>query len=248
MTARPRGELRVFEALRALAAATADLFVAEANVAIETRGSFCVALAGGRTPQAAYALLAGAEGRNAVDWSRVLIYFGDERCVPPENDDSNYKMAFDSLLSKVALPPRNVHRMHGEEEPARAARAYAQVLVETMGELPRLDLVLLGMGADGHTASLFPGTDPRTDQDQLVRAVVTEARDPRRLTLTPLVINNSRHAVIAVEGAAKAQTLRVVREGPYDPLKYPVQIVAPDDGKLTWLADRAAARLSTGSR
>ncbi len=246
MTARPRGELRVFESPQAVAAALADIFVAEARSAIEARGSFFVALAGGRTPQAAYALLAGAECRDAVDWPRAFIYFGDERCVPPESDDSNYKMALDSFLSKVPIPPRNVHCMHGEDEPARAARAYAQVLVETMGEVPRFDLMLLGMGEDGHTASLFPGTDPRTDEDQLVRAVLAEARDPHRLTLTPLVINNSRHVTIAVEGASKAQALRAVREGTYDPFKYPAQIVSPHDGELTWLADKAAAEALTG--
>jgi 6-phosphogluconolactonase len=245
VTARARGELRVLESPQAVAAALADVFVAEARLTIEARETFFVALAGGRTPQAAYALLAGAERRDAVDWTRVLIYFGDERCVPPESADSNYKMAFDSFLSKVPIPPRNVHRMHGEDEPARAARAYAQVLVETMGELPRFDLMLLGMGEDGHTASLFPGIDPRTDEDQLVRAVLAEARDPHRLTLTPLVINNSRRVTIAVEGAPKAQTLRAVREGPYDPLKYPAQIVSPQDGDLIWLADKAAAEAST---
>lgn len=245
MTARARGELRIFETPEAVAEALADLFVAQARAAIEARGEFFVALAGGRTPQAGYALLAEPERRDAIDWSRVTIYFGDERCVPPESDDSNYKMALESLLSKVPIPPGNVHRMHGEDEPAKAARAYAQVLIETLGEAPRFDLVLLGMGEDGHTASLFPGSDPRTDEDQLVRAVLTEARDPRRLTVTPLVINHSRRVVIALEGVAKAQTLRAVREGPYDPVKYPVQIVSPIDGELTWLADKAAAQLTS---
>ncbi len=243
MTERARGELRVYETPEALAAALADLFVEDARAAIETRGSFFVALAGGTTPQAAYSLLAGPERRDAIDWPRVFIYFGDERCVPPESDESNYKMAFEAFLSKVPIPPQNVHRMRGEDEPARAARAYAQGLVETMGELPRFDLMLLGMGADGHTASLFPGTDPRTDEDQLARAVFVEEYDVHRLTVTPLVINNSRHIAIAVEGAAKASTLNAVREGPYDPVRYPVQIVSPQDGDLTWLADKAAASL-----
>ncbi len=241
MTERARGELRVYETPNAVAEALADLCVADARAAIEARGSFFVSLAGGRTPQAAYALLAGTERRDAIDWPRVFIYFGDERCVPPESDESNYKMAFEAFLSKVPIPPRNVHRMHGEDEPARAARAYAQLLVETMGELPRFDLVLLGMGEDGHTASLFPGTDPRTDEEQLVRAVFVEQFETHRLTLTPLIINISRHVTIAVEGAAKAPTLHAVREGRYDPIKYPVQIVSPHDGKLTWLADKAAS-------
>jgi 6-phosphogluconolactonase len=241
VTERPRGELRILETPQAVAAAVADLFLKQARAAIEARGSFYVALAGGRTPQAAYELLADSKRSSEIEWPKVHIYFGDERCVPPESSDSNYKMAYDSFLSKVPIPPRNVHRMHGEDEPARAARAYAQALVETMGEAPRFDLMLLGMGEDGHTASLFPGTDPRTDQDQLVRAILAGARDPQRLTVTPLVMNDSRHVAIAVEGAAKAPTLRAVREGAYDPVKYPVQIVSPQNGELTWLVDKAAA-------
>jgi len=241
VTERPRGELRVFETPQDVAAAVADLFKEQAQAALEERGSFHVALAGGRTPQAAYELLAGPERSAKIDWSKVFVYFGDERCVPPESADSNYKMAYDSFISKVPIPPRNVHRMHGEDEPSRAARAYAQLLVETMGELPRFDLMLLGMGEDGHTASLFPGADPRTDEEQLVRSVLAKARDPQRLTVTPLVINNSKEVAIAVEGASKASTLRAVREGRYDPVKYPVQVVSPKGGGLTWLADKAAA-------
>ena len=243
MTGRGRGELRVYETPEALAAALADLFVEDARAAIEARGAFFVSLAGGRTPQAAYSLLAVSERRDVIDWPRVFIYFGDERCVPPESDESNYKMAFESFLSKVPIPPRNLHRMHGEDEPARAARAYAQVLVETMGELPRFDLMLLGMGEDGHTASLFPGADPRAEEDQLVRAFFVEQFETHRLTITPLVINNSRHVTIAVEGAAKAPTLHAVREGPYDPVTYPVQIASPRDSDLTWLVDKAAASM-----
>jgi 6-phosphogluconolactonase len=240
VTDRARGDLRVFESPPEVAAAVADLFVSAANDAIRQRGGFFVALAGGRTPRAAYELLGADERREAIDWLRVHVYFGDERCVPPESAESNYRMAFEALLSKVPIPPRNVHRMHGEEQPPRAARAYAQKLVETMAELPRFDLLLLGMGADGHTASLFPGTDPRTDEDLLVRAPFVEQLGEHRLTLTPLVINNSRQVAIAVEGAAKAPALAAVRDGPYDPLRYPAQIVAPSDGKLQWLVDRAA--------
>ena len=244
MTAPQRGELRVFETPQTEAAALADLIISEARAAIESRGSFFIALSGGKTPQAAYSLLAATQRRDAIDWPHVFIYFGDERCVPPESDESNYKMAFDSFLSKVPIPPTNVHRMHGEDEPGRAARAYSQMLVETIGEIPRFDLMLLGMGDDGHTASLFPGTDPRTDEERLVRAVFVEKYGVHRLTLTPLVINNSRHVAIAAEGAAKASALHAAREGPYEPAKYPVQIVSPRDGALTWFADKAAASLA----
>jgi 6-phosphogluconolactonase len=240
------GDLRIYETSKTLEEALADLFVSDAREAIRQRGAFFVALAGGRTPQSAYALLARDGRRDAIDWPRVFIYFGDERCAPPESNESNDKMAFDSLLSKVPVPPQNVHRMHGEDEPSRAARAYAQMLVATMGEVPRFDLVLLGMGADGHTASLFPQTDPSKDDDQLVRAIYVEKLRAYRLTLTPRVINNARHVAIALEGSEKAPALYAVREGPYDPIAYPVQIVSPHDGTLTWLVDKAAAVALTG--
>ena len=245
MSERNCGELRIYATSQELEEALADLFVSDAKEAIRERSAFHVALAGGRTPQAAYALLAGNGRRDAIDWEHVFIYFGDERCVPPESDDSNYKMACDALLSKVPIPTLNVHRMHGEDEPARAARAYAQMLVETMGEAPRFDLILLGMGADGHTASLFPQTDPSDGDEQLVRAVYVEKLGAYRLTLTPHVINNARHVAIALVGSEKAPALHAVREGPYDPVTHPVQIVAPHDGVLTWLVDKAAAAALT---
>jgi len=239
-----RGNIEIFETPGELAEALADIFVDAAQTAITDHGGFYVALAGGTTPKAAYELLAQEPRSNNVSWKDVFVYFGDERCVPPESDESNYKMAFDALLSHIRIPPQNVHRMHGEDEPGRAARAYSQVLAETMGEAPRFDLMLLGMGDDGHTASLFPGTDPGTDEEQLVRAVFVEKFGVARLTVTPAVINNSRHIAIAVEGTAKSSALQAAREGPYDPAKYPVQIVSPLDGNLTWLADKAAAGLA----
>lgn len=241
MRERNCGELRIYETPGELEEALADLFLGDANGAIRERGTFHVALAGGRTPQAAYALLAGDGRRDAVDWQRVFIYFGDERCVPPENSDSNYRMALDAMLSKIPIPAQNIHRMRGESDPARAARAYAQTLVEAMGESPRFDLILLGMGSDGHTASLFPQADPAIDDDQLVRAVYVEKLGAYRLTLTPRVINNARHVAIALVGSEKAPALRAVREGPYNPIAYPVQIISPVDGALTWLVDKGAA-------
>ncbi|MFN2449545.1 MAG: 6-phosphogluconolactonase [Candidatus Baltobacteraceae bacterium] len=196
------------------------------------------------SPRAAYALLAQEPWRGEVDWQRVRVFFGDERCVPPANAESNYKMADDTLLSKVPLPAQSVHRMRGEDDPAEAAQAYATLLIALLGEEPHFDLLLLGMGPDGHTASLFPGSDPRTDEAQLVRAVWVEKLKTHRITLTPAAINDARHIVIACEGAAKAEMLHEVREGAYDPAAHPVQIVSPASGLLEWFADRAAARRS----
>ncbi|HLI95441.1 MAG TPA: 6-phosphogluconolactonase [Candidatus Baltobacteraceae bacterium] len=241
MIERNRGELQVLPTPPALAGALADTFVDDANEAIRERGAFFVALAGGTTPKNAYELLAQQPRRSRIDWNHVFVYFGDERCVPPESPESNYKMASDAFLSDVGLAADHVHRMHGEDDPQKAAREYAELLIQTMGDLPRFDLILLGMGADGHTASLFPGTDPFTDDDRLVRAPYVDKLSTSRITFTPRVINSGRHVVIATEGLPKAPALYAVREGPYEPLVHPIQVVAPANGKLTWLVDRAAA-------
>lgn len=241
MNERPRGELRVFETPDLVAHALADTFVEDATRAVSERGAFFVALAGGTTPRAAYTLLAQQPRLGTVDWNNVFVYFGDERCVPPDSSDSNYRMAHDTLLGKTGIPDSNVHRIHGEDDPQEAARSYASLLIETMGDSPRFDLIMLGMGPDGHTASLFPGTNPKIDDGRLVRAAYVEKMHSWRITFTPAVINNARHVVIATEGLPKAPALYAVREGPYDPLIHPIQIVAPVDGELTWLVDKAAA-------
>lgn len=238
-----KGELLVLPDAAAVAQALADAFVEGAQQAIEEHGAFFVALSGGSTPKAAYELLAQSRRSEAVPWSSVFVYFGDERCVPPDNDRSNYKMAQAAFLHAVPIPAENVRRMRGEDPPADAARAYAHLLVESMGDIPRFDLLLLGMGPDGHTASLFPGTDPMTDADRLVRAPFVEKMNGYRLTVTPPVINNAHQVVIATEGTEKAKALAAVREGPYDPVRHPIQIVDPRSGRLTWLVDRAAASL-----
>jgi 6-phosphogluconolactonase len=238
---RDAGTLRVFDAPADVAAALADTFLATARDAIAERGSFAVSLAGGTTPKAAYALLAQGPRANAIDWNAVNIYFGDERCVPPDHEQSNYKMANGAFIRALAIPDAHVHRMHGEDDPANAARAYRDDVIASLGAQPRFDLVMLGMGPDGHTASLFPGSDPLTDNDALVRAVYSQSQSQWRITLTPALLNAARAVVFAVEGSGKTATLAKVREGPYDPITYPSQIIAPTDGTLTWLADKAAA-------
>jgi len=238
---RNAGTLRVFDTPADVAAALADTFVNCAKDAIAQRGSFAVSLAGGRTPKAAYMLLAQPSRASAIDWEKVQVYFGDERCVPPDDDQSNYKMAREAFLDAVKIPSWNVHRIRAEEEPAKAAEWYRDALVASFGTHPHLDLVMLGMGPDGHTASLFPGANPLTDSGALVRAVYSESQKQWRVTLTPTVLNGARAVVFAVEGAGKTKTLATVREGPYDPTLYPSQIIAPEDGTLTWLVDKAAA-------
>jgi 6-phosphogluconolactonase len=238
---RVSGDLNVLDTPQLVAAAVADAFVSDAKTAIAEHGIFFVALAGGSTPKTAYQLLAQPPRRDLVDWPHVHVFFGDERCVPPGSDESNYKMASDAMLHNVAIPKQNVHRMHGEDDPARAAAQYATLLVEMLGKPPRFDLIMLGMGADGHTASLFPGTDPHVDEGQFVRAVYVEKLSAHRVTLTPLVINSARHVLVATEGLPKAPALYAVLKGPYDPRVHPIQVVAPVQGRLSWYVDRAAA-------
>jgi len=235
------GEFVVLDTPEAVAQAEADAFVKDAGDAIAERGAFFVALAGGKTPKEAYGLLAQEPRRSRIDWTRVHVFFGDERCVPPDNGDSNYKMANDAFLREVNVPLDQIHRMRGEDDPAKAAADYAAELIRVMGKTPRFDLIMLGMGVDGHTASLFPGADPRADQDRLVRPAYVEKLSSHRITLTPLVINNARHVIVATEGLPKAPALYAVLKGPYDPSVHPIQIVAPSQGRLTWYVDRAAA-------
>lgn len=238
---RVSGELRILDTPADVAKALADLFIESGREAIEARGRFTVALSGGTTPKATYQLLARPPYASALDWTKVDIFFGDERCVPPDSAQSNYKMANEAFLSAVGVPHANVYRIRGEDDPADAALAYRVEIAKVLGEDPRFDLVMLGMGPDGHTASLFPGTDPLDGDEMLVRAVYSTSQQQWRITLTPHVINNARTIVFAAEGSGKVRVLKAVREGPYDPTKLPSQIVAPHDGRLVWLVDRAAA-------
>lgn len=225
----------------ALARTLAEAFVDAGRDAIATRSRFDVALAGGSTPKDAYALLALPPLRAALDWSRVRFFFGDERCVPPDDDQSNYKMAREALFEPLGISAERIFRMRGEDEPSAAARAYADILKTDLGPNPVFDLILLGMGPDGHTASLFPGSDPLEDDELLVRAPYVAKFSTYRITLTPRVLCAARRVAIATAGPEKTAALSAVLEGPYDPIRYPIQIVNPAEGRLTWLVDRVAA-------
>jgi 6-phosphogluconolactonase len=245
----PERSIRILDDADALAAAAAEAFARRAGEGIRKKGSFAVALAGGSTPRRLYALLAEAEGHglsDRIDWTKVHCFWGDERHVPPDHPESNYRMARETLLSKVSVPEANVHRIHGEEpDAARAAALYEQALASHFklqhGALPRFDLVLLGMGADGHTASLFPGTDAVREEARLVAAPWVEKLETHRITLTPPVLNSAAELLFLVSGADKAPALRAVLEGEKRPDELPAQIVRPTRGRLTWLVDRAAA-------
>ncbi|MGH7727775.1 MAG: 6-phosphogluconolactonase [Vulcanimicrobiaceae bacterium] len=245
-------QLEIVADFAALAEALADAVVAAGHEAVAARGRFDLVLSGGSTPKAAYALLASAPRRNALAWNRVRFFFGDERCVGPDDPRSNFRMAHEGLLGPLAIAPEQVARIRGEDQPPAAAAAYAIALraafaresESTAEGTPVADLVLLGMGPDGHTASLFPGTDPRSGDDWIAKAIVPPwGVEPAvaRVTLTPRVLNAARAVVIAAGGSEKAAVLSDVLRGPYDPVRRPIQIVAPTSGRLRWLVDRAAA-------
>lgn len=211
--------------------------------ALAARGRWAVALAGGGTPRPIYARLAEAGYAQRIDWSGVHIFFGDERCVPPGDPRSNYRMAREALLDHVPLPPENVHRMRGEDDPALAALAYEQEIRRLFrtAALPAFDLICLGMGDNGHTASLFPGTASLREQERLVVPQYVEVMQTWRVTMTAPLINAARHVAFFVEGAGKAEMLRRVLHGPYDPDVLPAQMIQPTHGQLHWLVDAAAA-------
>ncbi|MCE9555694.1 MAG: 6-phosphogluconolactonase [Planctomycetes bacterium] len=254
-------------------------FATAAQEAVAARGRFMVALSGGSTPEGLYRELAtrhlaSAPGKTSdalsVPWSQTHVFFGDERYVPHDDPQSNFRMAREALLDHVPIPARQVYPMPTDAaDPADAAAEYEKILLQvfntplscseapgegqkpvlsteysvlsTPSPFPRFDLILLGMGPDGHTASLFPGTEAVHEQRHLVVAPWVEKFQTYRLTLTPPVLCHGRQVLFLLSGASKADTLRDVLEGPYEPSHLPSQIVRPVDGRLTWLIDRAAA-------
>lgn len=233
-------EIRAYPDAASLARAAAEHFVTLAAEAMVIHGQFVVALSGGSTPRIAYTLLASDEFAARVDWPRVRVFWGDERCVPPDHPDSNYRMARETLLDRIPIPTENVHRMRGELSPDQAATAYQAELEAVLGAGGQFDLILLGMGADGHTASLFPGTAALHEQTRWVVAHYVDKLAAWRITLTPAAINAATHVIFVVSGADKAERLREVLAGPYQPDILPAQIVRPADGRLLWLVDAAA--------
>lgn len=249
-----RGIVRVLAGPAQLGRAAADHFLARAITAEERGERFSVALAGGSTPRALYTLLADETGpyRARVPWSRVHLFQSDERHVPPDHADSNYRMASEAmlapLLSSHLLPEENIHRIEAENpDAAAAATAYERGIREWFGltgrRLPRFDLVLLGMGDDGHTASLFPDSKALFEDRHLVVATRIEKLHSMRITVTFPLINHAASVVIMVSGRGKATTLRALVEPGSENQRFPVELVEPIDGELLWLLDREAASL-----
>lgn len=224
---------------------SADIFVSLASESIAARGQFTVALSGGSTPKGMYTLLASDVYRDKVDWNKVQMFWGDERSVAPDNDQSNYKMANQAMISKLPIPAENVHRMQAESEDIEtAAKDYESTLKRVFGyadgEQPKFDLILLGMGDDGHTASLFPGTKALGEKERTVVVNWVEKFNTNRMTFTAPAINSAHNIVFMAAGANKLQPLKEVLVGERNPELYPSQLVKPTEGKLIWLVDDAA--------
>jgi 6-phosphogluconolactonase len=238
-------DVQIFSDPNALVRAEAERFVKLLGDAIAARGRFVAALAGGSTPKPLYELLATPRYAGQIDWTRVHLFWGDERCVPPDHPESNYRMTREALIDRVPIPSQNVHRIRGEDDPHQAAAAYERTLRDSFGPddppTRSFDVVLLGMGLDGHTASLFPGTAAPTETRRWVTAVHLERpRDMWRVTLTTVVLNAAADVTFLVAGAQKAPRLREVLEERGERL-LPAQRIQPLRGSLHWMVDAAAA-------
>ena len=242
-----RPTILVFETPEQVAVVAAERFVELAQKSIDDHKLFSVALSGGNTPRLMYELLAQEAFKERVDWSVIHTFFGDERMVPPDHPDSNYRLASEALLSHVPIPKDNVHPIKGIGDAVTNARVYEKELLTFFGsEWPRFDSVLLGLGKDGHTASLFPGTFALSERRAWVVANWIEDFRTYRITLTVPAINSAANVDFLVTGADKAPALAAVLEGPSHPEHLPAQLIKPDSGSVTWLVDRqAASKLSS---
>lgn len=239
----PHFEIRVLPDPAEAAEAAARELVAAFSDALADHGLFRVAFSGGSTPRLFFDALASAAFRPLVDWTHARIFFVDERCVPPEDERSNYRLAKERLLDPLGVPTENVFRMRGEEEPRRAADEYETVLQREFGaadDAPRFDYLLLGLGADGHTASLFPGTRAVEETRSRVAANYVPKLGEWRLTLTLPVLNSARRAVFLVVGGEKREALAAVMRAEGGSASLPASLVRPERGSLVWIVDEAA--------
>lgn len=237
-------QIAVYPDTDSLSHAAARYIVQVAQESIVTHGRFTLALSGGNTPKKLYGLLASEPYRSQIDWALVEIFWSDERCVPPDSADSNFHMAQEVLLSKVPIPAQQVHRVPADAPDRDAASlAYTQEMQRVFGTnaVPSFDLIQLGMGPEGHTASLFPHQSSLHEQTRLIMPVTVPKPPPPRLTFTPPLLNAAVHVLFLVTGADKAEAVQAVLEGDYQPDEYPAQIVKPTKGEVTWMFDTAAA-------
>jgi 6-phosphogluconolactonase len=234
--------IRRYKDLEAISRAAAEIFVEEAADAVSARGRFAVALSGGETPRRLYNLLAESPIRENIEWKAVHVFWGDERCVPDDDPRSNARMARLSLLDHVPLPSENIHPITCDRPPQEAAVQYEAEIRTFFGtDAPAFDLVLLGLGDNAHTASIFPHTPVLDEKDRWVAEVYVPEQDMHRITLTAPVINQARQVLFLVSGPGKAGALQQVLQGPFRPYDFPAQLIRTKAGQTLWLVDRDAA-------
>ncbi|HEV2112715.1 MAG TPA: 6-phosphogluconolactonase [Terriglobales bacterium] len=242
--------IKIFDDRNALNAGAAGFWQCVADNAIVARGRFSVALSGGSTPKALYELLAQSPWKESLPWSKTHIFLGDERNVPAGDPPSNFRMANEALLSKVKIPAENIHRVRTElKDPQKVAADYERTLRELFpgAPWPQIDLNLLGLGENGHTASLFPHTPVLHDDKDWIAGLYIEEVKMERITLTVPAINHSRNIAFFISGASKAQVVHDILHGPRDPERLPAQLIQAEAGNLIWLLDRPAAALLPNS-
>jgi len=247
MIKNPKANITQLDSAQDLANAALDLFVNSANQTIHQKGTFNVAISGGNTPIRFFELLGDSPKANSLQWQNIQVFWVDERCVPPEADASNYGLAANTFLQKLTIPPENIHRMSGESSDYNhAVRVYEETIRRVFklgtGKLPQFDLIILGMGANGHIGSLFPNSYALFDTDSLVSVVYQLEGNHNRMTLTHPVLCAAAHLVILISGPEKANIVREVLKSQPDEVKYPVHTLWPILDKVTWLIDREAAR------
>jgi 6-phosphogluconolactonase len=237
-------DIVIYSDVEQLSRAAANYIVRVAKESVAAHGRFTLALSGGSTPKKLYGLLASEPYRDQIDWALVEIFWSDERCVPPDNAESNYHMAQEVMLSKLPIAASQIHRVPADEADRDAAsQAYTQEIQRIISSagVPSFDLIQLGMGPEGHTASLFPHQASLHEQQRLVIPVTVPKPPPPRLTFTPPLLNAAIHVLFLVTGAEKDEAVQAVLEGLYQPEEYPAQIVRPTQGEVTWMLDTAAA-------
>ena len=240
--------IHVFKNSAELSKAAAELFAQAAREAVRENGRFTVALTGGSSPVQLYTLLTQKPYVNQIPWEKLFVFWGDERWVPLTDDRSNYKMALDTLLSKVPVPASQIFPMWSKEaSPEEFAQQYENQLHQQFNNsTPQFDLILLGMGDDGHTASLFPGTSVLAEKEKWVQAYYLEPQQMHRITLTAPIINQAKKILFLTYGEKKAHALYEVLEGERNPTNYPSQLIQPQQGEAMWLVDDAAAKKLLG--
>ncbi|HEV8514753.1 MAG TPA: 6-phosphogluconolactonase [Cyclobacteriaceae bacterium] len=246
MSINSKYNLRVFKTTDELNIAAAEFVIAEAKEAIAARGRFIISLSGGQTPNGLYSLLAKSPWREQIEWIKTFIFWGDERYARFDDDRNNAHHAKSILFDNIGIPSSNIHFIDVNLQPDEAAKDYEKDIKAFFGnEALRFDLVLLGLGENGHTASLFPGTNVIDEKGEGVRDLYVGEEKMYRITMTAPLINQARHILFLVTGINKSEVLKNILSEPYQPQKYPAQLINPNNGELHWFVDEGAAALMT---